>query len=235
MRTSQEGSVERAILLATVFLGLALSVGMVLFGAMTKYGIGNQISVEIAKAGLQLGVVSILGGSVAVILRRLESGREQRRILNEYRLNLLRDVTYSYNRVKAVRRTLRAFGFDNPMGKPLTADQVKEFHEQMKALNEAQLSLERLKREVKVRSLAIGDSKEIEGALESAEKYIGEVLEDWEKNGLGVVVGAIPTAVISMAAMQRFLGDADLGFKTYASEPMALIQNQIWSQSSRIQ
>jgi hypothetical protein len=101
----------------------------------------HQIGFEIAKAGAQLAILSVIGGAFAAALKYLESTREERRRLNGYRLSVLRSLTISYNRIKAVRRTLRAFGFDAGNPRPLTVEQVTEFHVQMKSLNEAQLAV----------------------------------------------------------------------------------------------
>jgi hypothetical protein len=109
---------------------LALAVGVVVFGA--KMAHHDPIGTEIAKAGMQLAIVTIIGGSITWILRHVERLREEHRSLNEYRLNVLQEVTTSYNQIKAVRRTLRAFGFTAP-NTPLTHDQVMEFRAQMKS------------------------------------------------------------------------------------------------------
>jgi hypothetical protein len=224
-----------------VILGLALAIALVVFGAKMAPKLRDQFWIEIAKAGAQLGIISIIGGGIALALRlleslrqedraHLESRREERRILNEYRLNVLRDVTTSYNRIKAVRRTLRAFGFRAPAS-PLTPDQVTEFRSQMKSLNEAQLALERLKREVKVQSDSFCEAEQIRQELETAEKYINHVIEDWEQHAVNVVAGAVPTVITSMRSLQDFLDKPQKGFGKGAADPIESVQNRIRSQT----
>jgi uncharacterized protein (UPF0335 family) len=221
----------KKLLTGVVIGGLILAAGLVLFGAKMAHEKGDQIWIEIAKAGVQLGILSIIGGGIAAVLRRLESLREEQRTLNEYRLNVLRDVTTSYNQIKAVRRILRAFGFNSRMTRPLAPDQVTEFHTQMKSLNEAQLALERLKREVVVRSHAFSEYQKLQEALTTVEGYIGDVLKNWEEHGLDIVVGAAPSVLISMERLQGFLDSPEAGFRKGAAEPMDLLQDRIHSQT----
>jgi hypothetical protein len=232
--------------------GLALAVALVVFGAtMAQLHPRDQIWIEVAKAGLQLGIIVIIGGGITAVLKyseslrtdhqtQLERLRQERRSLNDYRLNVLRNVTTSYNQTKAVRRTLRAFGFSAPTS-ALTPEQVIEFRVQMKSLNDAQLALEHLKREACVRSEAFRESQEdtfrgssgIEANLDKAETYIHDVLEDWEKQGVDVVVGAAPAVLASMGKLKGFLDSSDKGFEQGAAEPMRQIQDQIHKQILR--
>jgi hypothetical protein len=54
----------------------------------------------------------------------------------------------AYNRIKTVRRALRAAGFAAPSGK-LTDEQIAAYHRRMVELNDAQLSLEKLVKVIK--------------------------------------------------------------------------------------
>jgi hypothetical protein len=212
---------------AFVICGLAFAVMLVVFGTRMAHRDHDQtIWMEIAKAGIQLGSLSIIGGGIAVLWRRLESLRAEHRLLNEYRLSLLREVTCSYNEIKAVRRTLRAFGFTSPTD-PLTPDQVTEFRAQMKVLNAAQLALERWRREVEVRAKSFHKNEEIKAVLIEAEGYIGEILDEWEKEGVRVVAGASTTAIASMPHLQPFLDKAYKGFKEHAAEPLKRLEELI--------
>ena len=221
------------LLIGPMVVGLALALGLVMFGAiMVQRPPHDQIWIEIAKAGLQLGIVSIIGGGITLILKRFERRQEERRTLNEYRLKVLHDVTTSYNQIKAVRRTLRAFGFKTPRSL-LTLDQVIEFRGQMKSLDEAQLALERLKREVRVRSDSFCKAQQIQCALVTAEEYIQDVLKDWETKGVDIIVGAAPNVPASMGKLQTFLDKAEKekGFTQGVADPMELIERLIRSQT----
>jgi hypothetical protein len=219
----------KKLLIRAVVAGLALALVLVVFGAKMAND-RNQIWIEIAKTGAQLGILSIIGGGVATALRLLESLREEQRTLNQYRLSVLRDITTSYNQIKAVRRTLRAFGFKAPAS-PLSPDQVTEFRAQMKALNEAQLALERLKRELTVRPDCFYEAGQIQCELKTAERYIGHVLDDWQEHGVDIVAGVPPTVMTPMGNLQAFLRESDEGFQAGAAEPMERLQALIHTQT----
>lgn len=193
---------------------------------------------EITKAGLQLGVVVIAGALVGYAIRYLETEREagrrreeaereERRRLDEYRLSLARELVEAYNGIKAVRRTLRAYGFRPPDAGvvKLTADQVTEFHAQMSSLMRAQLSLERIKREIRTQDRVFGaDTTELVKKLGDAESYVNHVIGDWETLGTRVEVGEDAYFVMrEFKQLQGFLApamDPDSKFKCSLSDPL---------------
>ena len=193
---------------------------------------------ETAKAGLQLGVVVIVGALVGYALRYLEAEREagrrreeaereERRRLDDYRSGLARELAGAYNDVKAVRRTLRAYGFrpDDAGIVQLTADQVAEFRKQMSSLMQAQLSLERIKREIQTEDRVFGaDAPDLVRKLGDAESYVNHVVQDWEKSGTKVDVGKDAYFVMrEFKQLQGFLApakDPDSKFKSSLSDPL---------------
>jgi hypothetical protein len=222
---------ERAVLGWAVIATLLFAAGFITLGVAMGAD-WHQIGFEIAKAGAQLAILSVIGGAFAAALKYLESTREERRRLNGYRLSVLRSLTISYNRIKAVRRTLRAFGFDAGNSRPLTVEQVTEFHVQMKSLNEAQLGVERLKREVNVWSDAFPESKKFTDLLGHVEDYVGDTISDWERLGPEVLPGAEPQALLrSMSKLNAFLADSEEGFKKGAATPMHSLEDLIRPQA----
>jgi hypothetical protein len=159
--------------------------------------------------------------------RREEAERTERRRLDDYRRDLARELVEAYNDVKAVRRTLRAYGFRPPdagMVK-LTADQVTEFHEQMSSLMRAQLSLERIKREIHSERRIFGtDTTDLVEKLGDAESYVNHVIGDWEKLGTRVEVGEDAYFVMrEFEQLRGFLArakDPDSKFKCSLSDPL---------------
>ena len=155
----------------------------------------SSVGLELAKAGLQLGVVTLFGLIVTQALRRFNDDRsdrakqadvdrEERRRLNEYRLAVFRDAVGAYNRVKTVRRTLRAAGLSKPATGSLQAHQIDEFNAQMCALNDAELSLETIEREVAAQSAAFPNAFSSLHHLQDIEKYLRGVLSAWETRAL---------------------------------------------------
>jgi hypothetical protein len=94
----------------------------------------------------------------------------------------------AYNDIKAIRRTLRAYGFRSPeSGATLSSAQVEEFRTEMDALISAQLSLETIQREVEAQEQAFaGDAPELVDALHRAQSYVNGVIDDWETFGVKI-------------------------------------------------
>jgi hypothetical protein len=233
----QENASFKVWLVGVVISGMAMAVGLVAVGAHLMH-LGSQIGIETVKAGLQLGVIAIVGGGVASALRYLESLREKqlkdleslrenRRKINDYRLDVLRGVTTSYNQIKGVRRVLRSLGFNSLVASPISSDHVTEFHAQMKSLNDAQLTLEHIKREVRVRSDAFPEDKTLDDLLQKAEDYVRNVLHDWEDHGVDIVAGASHQILAPMSNLKNFLGSSEEGFDEGIGSKMKEIQKRI--------
>jgi len=222
----QQNTGFKAWLVGIVIGGLALAAGLVVLGALLPHG-ANTIGLEIVKAGLQLGVIAIVGGGVASAWKYLESLREKQRLINDYRLNVLHGVTISYNQIKGVRRTLRSLGFNSKVTNPITPDHVTEFHAQMKSLNDAQLTLERIKREIRVRGDAFPEGEALSELLREGEDYVRGVLRDWEKHGVDVVAGKPREVLEPMAKLRGFLESGEEGFEGGIGSKMKLFQERI--------
>jgi hypothetical protein len=186
-------------LLAVVF---AVAAGLTIGGAIAANGRGSDVALEVAKAGLQLGAIVVLGFVVTEALKAVNDERdrrakeadvererrakeadverEERERLNEYRMSLFRETVEVYNRVKAVRRALRAVGMDR-LGDGLPSqDQLEVFDGEMRTLNEAELALERIEREVTARQETFAHAWTEIGQLEVAQNYLRDVLTVWE-------------------------------------------------------
>jgi hypothetical protein len=185
----------------------------------------SELSFEIAKAGIQLLAVAILGGAVAQAFRSLDTHREELRRVDADRAATIDKLWDAYLKSKAVRRRLRAAGFGT--GKPthtVTAKQSADFQTQMELLNDAQLELELLKEDVDNNDLIFGDDwKYIADQIRVAEKYLRKVIHDWEENGAKVQDGADSAAVTaSLENMNNFLGKSasDTGGIESLSDPI---------------
>ena len=80
----------------------------------------------------------------------------------------------------------------------------------MEALDDAQLVLERVARNVKDHRHIFGaDHAEIGRVIGEAERYVGHVIDDWEKHGRHVRTGANLADVIQpLENLRGFLGSA---------------------------
>jgi hypothetical protein len=198
----------------------------------------SDLWLEVAKAGLQLGVIVLVGGAVTYGFNFLESERATDVHHDEYRLGVIRNLIESYNRIKSARRTLRAYGFRKPQvprpnAQQFTAEQVDAYRKQMLVLVEAQLKLEEISREIKAQPQVFKHSKALEVLIHTGESYVNKVIEEWEKCGVDVVTGAHAGHTTDVFDhLQNFLGDpgAQVGGIKTISKPIEEIQRLIQGQ-----
>ena len=108
-------------LVVVLVCGLLAGAGLVAAGLLfTSSSRRSDIWIDLAKAGVQLGVVVVIGGVIATLLRSFDDYRDYRRREREYRLSVFHDLLGAYKGLKAARRTLRAFGFRAPASGTLT-------------------------------------------------------------------------------------------------------------------
>jgi hypothetical protein len=161
---------------------------------------------------------------VAAAFRVLDERRQDRRLLDEYRAASAGELIDAYHRIKAVRRTLRAIGFRPTASGTLSAEQSGRFQRQMELLNDAQLTLERVKRDVEHQRPVFKDlGALILKELDVAEGYVNHVIRDWENRGTTVVAGAnVSWIMASLGNLRSFLLSAgdDEGLKQNVSEPI---------------
>lgn len=187
----------------------AVAVAMIAIGLVAADGTSGGIWFELARTGLGVLAVAILGGAAAASFRSREARRESLRRRDEYRAAFVSELWDAYHRIKAVRRALRAAGFGAPQGE-LSAKQALDFHAQMDILDDAQLALEKLVRTVR-RERDVFDpyDKRLLFLLSTAENYVKDVLADWEKHGREVRGRSdFAEAMTDFENLQSFLGRA---------------------------
>ena len=99
---------------------------------------------------------------------------------NAARHSFRREAIDAYNKSKAVRRALRGAGLRRDAGIDLSAEMLAHLDDQMRALGEAQLEFERLKREVQPASAPFREREKLELHLLSYEKDLAGVIHEWE-------------------------------------------------------
>lgn len=172
--------VQAVLVAALVFAG-ALSIGGIVIG-MFKTDLDDEFWLEVARAGVQVLAVVVIGGAVAAAWRyleqersdqqkRLADERERQRQLHEQQLAVFRQIVESYNEVKAIRRTLRSIGLREATG-TMSETQVGGFRELMMRLNLVQLAFEALKRELGETDFFKEDTAEIVKRLYYIESHL---------------------------------------------------------------
>ena len=163
---------SRSIIITTTLLSLSVGLGLIALGLSKSGNQLDQIWYDLAKSGIQLVVISVIGGGVTAALKYLDTVRDEQRRLNEYRLSVLRTVTHSYNKLKAVRRELRALGLRSVRAEGLSSEQAGKFHVLMSSLNEAQLALEHISRELHAYPKMFSEQETLQESLQIVREYM---------------------------------------------------------------
>ena len=181
--------------------GLAVTITAALLAHGTSEKWFDDLWFEVAKAGVQVVAVGVIGGALTAVWRShsewSEGQREQRSKVREELVELFT----LYNDVKRVRRTLKSQGLDlmardRPddtgagVGRTLTKEQVRVFHEQMALLTNAQLGFESKARQFGQTDLLGDDTEKVVSELGRIESYLHQVLAAaWERRGWTVRTG----------------------------------------------
>lgn len=210
---------------ALAFLGGALLAVVLVAASQIIPEERPEIWPELAKAGVQIGLVGLAASAVTVLLGRATAERDKARRIEAYRLRIFGDLVDAYNGIKAVRRTLRALGLRDPSGKGrLTPEQADEFLAEMRSLLSYQLALERIKRELEMRARAFPEEKELLTPVKSVEEHLNCVIREWENKGPTIVEGAEVALVQDLTRLQEFLGPGEKSFVPNVGMPMAQVQ-----------
>lgn len=103
--------------------------------------------------------------------------------------------------------------------------------QQIAALSDAQLDLERLKREAEKRGDVLSKSGKVHAALEALEKYVNSMVKDWEDGRPNLDVGT-SSELTSRAGFRQFVASKDdkapKGDFGTAADQMDAIEDAIW-------
>lgn len=170
----------------------------------------DSLDLEFAKALLQVGVVSVAGTLLSVLVfdhQRRSALRKEAATVAEKQLQFRDDllkgtlarITAVYNDTKRARRTMRALGLRRVVETPLI--RVDRYDECMAEVNDAQLGLEAIKSDVKTSRLAYPSADKLTSGLRSMEQYLGAMIEEYEAVRAGIPDN---TAEFSLARTPRF-------------------------------
>jgi hypothetical protein len=181
------GGQGRAPWVVIVVVGGALLTAIVLFAIGARVADDrHELGVELAKGGITLFAIAILGGALAAAFRSLDERRQEARRIDEYRAATADELWDAYHSIKAVRRLLVVAGFAEAKGR-LSAAQCEAFHARMETLNDAQLTLEKLIRNVSGQPRVFDPHTDlITACLDVAESYLNKCIDAWEERGRDV-------------------------------------------------
>jgi hypothetical protein len=160
------------------------------FAYLYQHGVEkDSLDMEFAKALLQVGIVSVAGTLLSVLVfdhqRRSAANKEavaaaekQQQFRDDALKGTLGRITSAYNATKRARRTVRALGLRKMVGKVLL--RLDRYDECMADVNDAQLELEAIKSDVKTSRTLYPSSTKLSAALKSMEQYLGALIEEYE-------------------------------------------------------
>lgn len=189
----------------------------------------------VAGSAIDLVFIGFIGGLLTLAIQMQLDEQEDLRRLNDYRLRLLLDVVGAYNRTKGARRALRAAGFSEPKARKFQPWQIDQFRIQLAEINEAQLAIEKIGRELDVDLGELTDLQAIRDKITAVDKYLGRIIEGWEANGERLASGD-KAALASQSTLAGFLKhklDAGATFDAEMRERMNFIENSIRTDMQR--
>jgi hypothetical protein len=214
--------IDRRILTGAVIVAGLLIAGVTAIALWMVPDRRDDIWVDLARAGIQLVVIIGLGGVVSLVLRDTEAARERRRLLDERRYAIFEQLVTVYNRLKFVRRDLRMVGLRSRPA-VLRPEQIQALRTGMQTITEAQLTLEEVLRGLYARPV-FDRSDEIQDRLAALASYVGQIVDEWEKQGQHFWVKQQTRKVGDLPRLQKFLGRADCDFRPNAAEPLGWVE-----------
>jgi hypothetical protein len=225
---SQKDDVARwRIRMTLLLLALASLVGLAIIIVWYR---DSQLAFEIAKSLLQIIVVVVLGTLVALLVADynrhqsdLETVRSEKRErqekdrddrlrreaeLDEFRKKVFERLNCAYVATKRARRLLRATAFSPPYYgafDPKAKVQKDQYDRHLQVLNDTQLDLEVLRRDVEANSLAFTDHQGLIAALKTMDKNcLDELITEYEtmRGGFGE---NSPMTVENLGKLQDFV------------------------------
>lgn len=226
------------VLIAALGLAAVLGLAAIVTAAELANGTSDKWSddllFEVAKAGVQIVAVGVLGGALAAAWKSLSTWSENQKQERSKVRDELVELFTLYNDVKQVRRILKSHGLDlqarqrpdSPVEarRPLTEQQAQAFHGQMLALTRLQLGFESKARQFGQTNFVGDKTLKVVSLFGDIEHYLHEILKDaWERRAWTIHAGT-DVAVVSDALQPLFRKDP---FRTNMSDPVREITRLI--------
>ncbi|UAA39195.1 hypothetical protein KIH87_02190 [Paraneptunicella aestuarii] len=147
----------------------------------------KDLETETYKAFLQLIVIGVAGHVVSILITKANNERQEFLERNEFRNSILTRLNNAFIEVKKIRRVLRAVALKRDTGdKILYFVKVDDYHSQMQLLNEYQLELEVLAKDISTNSALFTNCDEISTNLNSMEEYLNSIVDEYEHKQLTI-------------------------------------------------
>ncbi len=143
----------------------------------------ESMRVELFKNALQLAIVVIVGGGIALLYKWVERSWETSREQADLRRRSMERLGDAYRAVREARRVLRACGIRGATGTAegaLTDAQLACYESQMTRISREQLKLEALRVESQHVPLGV-DGAALGAEIGAMERYLGRLVTEYER------------------------------------------------------
>lgn len=165
----------------------------------------KDLPTEIAKSLLQLAVIAVAGHVVSILITKANNERQDLIRADDLRNALLNRLNQSFVDVKKVRRLARATSEKVVIGENVYLFVHKtKFHEYLQSLNDAQLELELVSKDVESNKSLFVDAEDVITRLDMMEEYLNGLVDEYEHSSVKTVVD--PLDCYPVASFPR-LGD----------------------------
>jgi hypothetical protein len=161
----------------------ALAVAAIMVFVQKPQAMHARLDPEVFKLSYQFLLIVVLGSAVTLSFQAIAVGRDARDKRRSMQREIHDALVEAYNDAKHARRLLRARARTGGNGADPSVDprlDVDEYDGQMEAVSRAQLGIELVIRRIKFNSRSFRRAKEITTHLGIVEKYLNQVIDEWE-------------------------------------------------------
>jgi hypothetical protein len=186
----------------------------------------RDVWTEVSKAGVSIALITVAGAIGSVAVKRADERRAREAELRR----ILHIVLDAYNGATAARRNLRAIGLPEPdQDRLLGDDQIRELRAVLAELNDHQLGIEAVAREIPHSGL-FRDPDTAVSSLRCAEDFINKsAIRTWEHTG-GQLWPGRDVSFANLRGLDEFIGRKRDGFgqfEQWVSTPLDRFIEQI--------
>ncbi|QPF81791.1 hypothetical protein IC762_18430 [Bradyrhizobium genosp. L] len=165
-----------ALVLGTVAM---LAVAGIAF--IWRYLSPKDLDTEIAKSLLSVLTASVVTQAVAIVVYQYNESRKTQADRDAFRARVLDRINEAFVKIKGLRRKLRAQAtLTGTEEAPTYSVSQSLYQETLEEVNDIQLGLEVIAKDVETNSGILKFGKEIFRGLRSMEEYLNEIVDEWE-------------------------------------------------------
>ncbi len=180
---------------ASAVLTVILVVAAALILWLASTGLVIDIYTVTYKTALQVFVIVLGGHVLSIVMSKINHEREETRAWDEQRRAIFNALRSSFFDVKRVRRIVRATNSSADVKYPSSV-LSRSYAESMEQINDIQLSLESLAREIESCQVLFKDYAKLQANVDSLEEYLNGMIGEYEHTH-PVVTGEPPRINLS--------------------------------------